>query len=85
MAAADKAIGEVLDYLSAGLANAANFIRPNRLVLASELTRYPAFNSALLRSIREKILPLGDDMSFLPGHGPGSTIGEERASNPFLR
>ncbi len=55
-AAADKAVGEVLDYLSAGLANAVNFIRPNRLVLASELTRYPAFNSSLLRSIRSRLL-----------------------------
>jgi predicted NBD/HSP70 family sugar kinase len=55
-AAAEKAVGEVLDYLSAGLANATNFIRPNRLVLASELTRYPAFNSALLRSIRSRLL-----------------------------
>jgi predicted NBD/HSP70 family sugar kinase len=54
--AADKAVGEVLDYLSAGLANAVNFIRPNRLVLASELTRYPAFNSSLLRSIRSRLL-----------------------------
>jgi glyoxylase-like metal-dependent hydrolase (beta-lactamase superfamily II) len=42
-------------------------------------------HETLLRSIRDKILPLGDDVSFLPGHGPGSTIGEERASNPFLR
>lgn len=39
----------------------------------------------LLRSIREKILPLGDDVAFLPGHGPGSTIGHERLTNPFLR
>jgi hydroxyacylglutathione hydrolase len=42
-------------------------------------------HETLLRSIREKILPLGDDVSFLPGHGPGSTVGEERTSNPFLR
>jgi glyoxylase-like metal-dependent hydrolase (beta-lactamase superfamily II) len=41
-------------------------------------------HETLLRSIREKILPLGDDVSFLPGHGPASTIGEERRSNPFL-
>lgn len=39
----------------------------------------------LLRAIETKILPLGDEVSFLPGHGPGSTIGEERRSNPFLR
>jgi predicted NBD/HSP70 family sugar kinase len=55
-ATAENAVGEVLDYLSAGLANAVNFIRPNRLVLASELTRYPVFNGALLRSIRSRLL-----------------------------
>ena len=38
----------------------------------------------LLDSIRDKVLPLGDDVSFICGHGPGSTIGEERRSNPFL-
>lgn len=38
----------------------------------------------LIRSITEKLLPLGDDVGFLPGHGPTSTIGAERASNPFL-
>ena len=32
----------------------------------------------------EKILPLGDDVVFLPGHGPASTIGQERQTNPFL-
>jgi predicted NBD/HSP70 family sugar kinase len=53
----DKAMDEVLDYLSAGLANAVNFIRPNRLVLASEMTRYPAFSDALLRSVRSRMLP----------------------------
>jgi hydroxyacylglutathione hydrolase len=40
---------------------------------------------ALLRAIHEKLLPLGDDVSFVCGHGPGSTFGAERASNPFLR
>jgi predicted NBD/HSP70 family sugar kinase len=54
--AADAAMAEVLDYLSAALANAVNFIRPNRLVLTSELTRYPAFTDALLRSIRSRLL-----------------------------
>ena len=38
----------------------------------------------LMRSIREKVVPLGDDISFICGHGPGSTIGHERVSNPFL-
>ena len=41
-------------------------------------------HETLLRSIREKILPLGDDVVFLPGHGPASTIGQERQTNPFL-
>ncbi len=40
---------------------------------------------ALIRSIRDKLLPLGDDLTFLCGHGPGSSIGTERATNPFLR
>ncbi|MEZ5873112.1 MAG: MBL fold metallo-hydrolase [Nitratireductor sp.] len=38
----------------------------------------------LISSIRDKLLPLGDDVSFICGHGPGSTFGYERASNPFL-
>ncbi|MDQ2802943.1 MAG: MBL fold metallo-hydrolase [Pseudomonadota bacterium] len=40
--------------------------------------------TALIRGIREKLLPLGDDVAFLCGHGPGSTIGAERLGNPFL-
>ncbi|MGE0022725.1 MAG: MBL fold metallo-hydrolase, partial [Hyphomicrobium sp.] len=42
-------------------------------------------HEALIRSIKEKLLPLGDDVAFICGHGPGSSIGEERRSNPFLR
>jgi len=42
-------------------------------------------HAALIDAIRTKLLPLGDDMTFLCGHGPGSTIGAEKASNPFLR
>ena len=38
----------------------------------------------LIRSITDKLLPLGDDVAFICGHGPTSTIGRERASNPFL-
>lgn len=37
----------------------------------------------LLASIRGKLWPLGDDMCFIPGHGPMSTFGEERQHNPF--
>jgi glyoxylase-like metal-dependent hydrolase (beta-lactamase superfamily II) len=42
-------------------------------------------HAALIDAIRTKLLPLGDDFSFLCGHGPGSTIGAERLHNPFLR
>ena len=38
----------------------------------------------LIRSIQTQLVPLGDDVVFLPGHGPTSTIGEERRTNPFL-
>ena len=41
-------------------------------------------HATLIRSIREKLLPLGDDFAFICGHGPASTIGHERATNPFL-
>ncbi|MEM7379206.1 MAG: MBL fold metallo-hydrolase [Pseudomonadota bacterium] len=38
----------------------------------------------LLDTIRTKILPLGDDVYFIPGHGPSGTVGHERRTNPFL-
>ena len=38
----------------------------------------------LIESIRDKLLPLGDDVAIISGHGPTSTIGQERATNPFL-
>jgi glyoxylase-like metal-dependent hydrolase (beta-lactamase superfamily II) len=41
-------------------------------------------HATLIRSIKMKLLPLGDDMAFICGHGPMSTIGQERRSNPFL-
>ena len=41
-------------------------------------------HATLIKSITEKLLPLGDDVSFICGHGPGSSIGQERMTNPFL-
>lgn len=38
----------------------------------------------LIHAIRTKVFPLGDDIQFIPGHGPVSSIGAERASNPFV-
>ncbi len=39
---------------------------------------------ALMAGIRTKLLGLGDDLAIVPGHGAGSTIGQERRTNPFL-
>ena len=41
-------------------------------------------HDTLLRSIREQLWPLGDDITFVSGHGPLSTFGQERQSNPFV-
>lgn len=41
-------------------------------------------HATLIRSIKEKLFPLGDDVGFICGHGPGGRFGEERRSNPFL-
>lgn len=67
--------------------------RPSKLVVANDVlfagsigrTDFPRGDHAqLLRSIREKLLTLPDDYAVLAGHGPMTTIGEERATNPFL-
>ena len=69
------------------------FHRPSKLALVGDVlfqgsigrTDFPKgdFNT-LLRSIREQLFSLGDDVTFVPGHGPISTMGEERRSNPFV-
>ena len=41
-------------------------------------------HATLIASITDKLLPLGDDVGFICGHGPGSSIGQERMTNPFL-
>ncbi|PTE09930.1 MBL fold metallo-hydrolase [Mesorhizobium helmanticense] len=41
-------------------------------------------HAALIASIKNKLLPLGDGIGFICGHGPGGRFGEERRSNPFL-
>jgi glyoxylase-like metal-dependent hydrolase (beta-lactamase superfamily II) len=38
----------------------------------------------LERSIRERLFPLGDEVRAHPGHGPGTTLGLERHTNPFV-
>lgn len=67
--------------------------RPSELVVVGDVlfqgsigrTDFPqSDHAALIRSIKEKLFPLGDDVDFIPGHGPMSTLGEERRFNPFV-
>ena len=41
-------------------------------------------HQTLINSIKKKLWPLGDDVTFVPGHGPTSTFGQERQTNPFV-
>ncbi|MFS1523997.1 MBL fold metallo-hydrolase [Microbulbifer sp. 2304DJ12-6] len=41
-------------------------------------------HDTLIRSITERLWPLGDEVRFVPGHGPMSTFGQERRTNPFV-
>jgi glyoxylase-like metal-dependent hydrolase (beta-lactamase superfamily II) len=70
------------------------FSRPDRIALVGDVlfqgsigrTDFPrGDHAALLASIRDRLWPLGDDVSFVPGHGPASTFGHERRTNPFVR
>ena len=48
-------------------------------------TDFPRGNHrGLIHSIRSRLFPLGDDVRFIPGHGPMSSIGAERRNNPFV-
>jgi len=69
------------------------FHRPSKLAVVGDVlfegsigrTDFPrGDHAALIRSIRQGLWPLGDDVDFIPGHGPMSTFGEERRSNPFV-
>jgi len=49
-------------------------------------TDFPGGNHAdLIHAIKSRLLPLGDAVTFTPGHGPESTLGEERLYNPHIR
>ena len=48
-------------------------------------TDFPRGNHQdLIDSITNKLWPLGNDVTFVPGHGPTSTFGQERKTNPFV-
>jgi hydroxyacylglutathione hydrolase len=66
---------------------------PERLAIVGDVlfagsigrTDFPRGDHAtLIRSITQKLWPLGKDVTFIPGHGPVSTFGDERESNPFV-
>jgi hydroxyacylglutathione hydrolase len=70
------------------------FLRAQALALVGDVlfrgsigrTDLPMGDQAtLLASIRQRLWPLGDEVRFIPGHGPMSSIGVERRSNPFLQ
>ncbi|WP_225721339.1 MBL fold metallo-hydrolase [Candidatus Vallotiella sp. (ex Adelges kitamiensis)] len=70
------------------------FSRKSRLALVGDVlfsgsigrTDFPRSNHIdLILSIRNKLWPLGDDVRFIPGHGPMSSFGEERHTNPYVK
>ncbi|KAB8313226.1 MBL fold metallo-hydrolase [Erwinia endophytica] len=70
------------------------FDRTDRLLVSGDVifnggvgrTDFPqGSHTDLIAAIKHKLLPLGDNVTFLPGHGPMSTLGRERISNPFLQ
>ncbi|MEW5249244.1 MBL fold metallo-hydrolase [Microbulbifer sp. 2201CG32-9] len=69
------------------------FYPPGKLALVGDVlfagsigrTDFPRGDQdTLIRSITERLWPLGDAVRFIPGHGPMSTFGQERRSNPFV-
>jgi len=69
------------------------FNAANKLALVGDVlfqgsigrTDFPRGDHAtLIRSIKQKLWPLGDDVTFISGHGPVSSFGQERRSNPFV-
>ncbi len=67
---------------------AAKFAHVGDVLFAGSIGRtdLPGGNHAqLIESITNKLLPLGDEIGFICGHGPGGRFGEERRTNPFLR
>ncbi len=69
------------------------FFRPTPLAIVGDVlfqgsigrTDFPKGNhQQLISSIKNKLWPLGDNVMFIPGHGPMSTFGDERQHNPFV-
>ena len=66
----------------------ANFAHVGDVLFAGSIGRTDlpgGDHAALINSIKTKVLPLGDEVGFVCGHGPGGKIGDERRNNPFLQ
>ncbi len=73
--------GHVVFYHSSGVAFVGDVLFQGSI----GRTDFPRGNHGqLIESIRSKLWPLGDDVTFVPGHGPESTFGFERRTNPFV-
>jgi hydroxyacylglutathione hydrolase len=71
-----------------GLADVSELLFSGDLLFAGSIGRTDlpgGDHPTMLRSLRTKVLPLADDVVVLPGHGEQTSIGRERATNPFLR
>jgi glyoxylase-like metal-dependent hydrolase (beta-lactamase superfamily II) len=80
--------GSVMFRLPSGDAESAEVCLSGDVLFAGSIGRTDlpgGDNAAMLRSLAEKVLPLRDDTTVLTGHGPATTIGRERVSNPFLQ
>lgn len=84
---------EVLHCPGHSLGHIVFFHREGRLALVGDVLFRGSIGRAdlpggnyqqLIHSIRSRLWPLGDDVTFIPGHGPRSTFGQERKTNPFV-
>ena len=72
----------------AGLAGVSSTVLSGDVLFAGSIGRTDLAggdHAAMLRTLRDVVLPLPDDALVLPGHGPATSIGRERATNPYLR
>jgi len=88
-----KCLLEVLHCPGHTRGHVAYFDRSSRQAFVGDILFYNAIGAwehtdgnlpQLISSIRSKLFPLGDDVRFVPGHGPTSTFGREKAENPFV-
>jgi hydroxyacylglutathione hydrolase len=76
-----------LDDVPVGVAGVGSTVLSGDVLFAGSIGRTDlpgGSHSAMLRSLRNTVLPMPDDRLVLPGHGPATTIGHERAMNPYL-